>query len=233
MKNILLLDASETQKNGNVDVSKILTEKGYNISKTFNGNEALKEAETNNYDLIIINNKISDMSDTEFFKKILNKEILCYIIVLSPINNIENKIKCLDAGADDYIITPFDERELYARIRVLTRRINTIQEIFKLDDLIVNTTLRIIKRSKIIIDLTAREYNLLAYLIKNKGKVLSRLDISINVWGINFDTGTNTIDVYIKYLREKLDIGESRKSLIHTIYGLGYVMDVRNEGLSS
>ncbi len=148
-------------------------------------------------------------------------------------NNIEYKVKCLDSGGDEFITTPIDDRELYAKLRALSRRMKATQEILRIDDLVIDTSTRIVKRAGQIIDLTAREYALLEFLVRSKGKKLSRKDISQNVWGIDFDTGTNVIDVYIKYLREKIKVNNDTKPLIHTVYGYGYIMELKDKKITA
>ena len=131
-----------------------------------------------------------------------------------------------DSGADDYLVKPFEFKELIARIKSLIRRNTSLEEpnqVIKVANLELNLTEKIAIRDGKKIELTAREFSLLEYLMKNRGRVLSRLDVSENVWDINFDTGTNVIDVYINILRKKID-KEFEPKLIHTRVGMGYVL---------
>jgi DNA-binding response OmpR family regulator len=130
-------------------------------------------------------------------------------------------------GADDYILKPFDFKELLARVRVFLRRTTPSEKpednIIRIDDLLINSTKKTVYRKDILIELTAREFTLLEYLARNKGKVVSRSEIAEKIWNLKFDTGTNYIDVYINYLRKKIDRDYENK-LIHTRVGLGYVL---------
>ncbi|CUS95206.1 Transcriptional regulatory protein, C terminal [Candidatus Kryptonium thompsonii] len=133
------------------------------------------------------------------------------------------KVKCLDAGADDYLTKPFSFSELLARIRALTRRSKVVPSVIQVYDLVINPISRTVTRGGKKIYLSPKEFELLYYLAMNQGKVLTRMEIGENVWGINFDTGTNYIDVYINYLRRKID-KDFDKKLIHTVRGVGYVL---------
>ena len=144
--------------------------------------------------------------------------------MLTAMDSIENRVTGLESGADDYLIKPFSFQELLARIHALLRRAATAtQTTYRVDDLAIDTMTRSVKRGGIPISLSTKEYALLEYFIRNVHTVLSRSQIAKDVWNISFDTGTNVIDVYVNYLRQKLDIG-NRKQLIHTIYRSGYVM---------
>lgn len=150
------------------------------------------------------------------------------VLMLTAMGEVDDKVEGLDNGADDYIVKPFDFRELFARINALLRRslhapVNELKEILRVADLEIHLDKKVAVRSGKIIDLTAREFALLEYLIRNRGRVLSKMDIAENVWDLNFDSGTNIIEVYINYLRKKIDKDYEPK-LIHTKSGLGYVL---------
>ncbi|CUS91501.1 protein of unknown function (DUF1741) [Candidatus Kryptobacter tengchongensis] len=145
--------------------------------------------------------------------------------MLTVVDAVDMKVKCLDAGADDYLTKPFSFSELLARIRALTRRAKTASSSIQIADLVINPISRTVMRGGKKIYLSPKEYDLLYYLAINQNKVLTRMEIAENVWGINFDTGTNYIDVYINYLRNKID-KEFDKKLIHTVRGVGYVLKV-------
>ena len=146
--------------------------------------------------------------------------------MLTAFDELDDKIEGFDAGADDYIIKPFDFKELLVRIRALLKRLRQsvpVGNIMKVADLAMNLDSKEVSRDGKIIPLTAKEFQLLEYLIKNKNKVVSRADIALNVWDIDFDTKTNVIDVYVTFLRKKLDRDFPHK-LIHTQVGMGYIL---------
>ena len=147
------------------------------------------------------------------------------IIMLTALGSTDDKVNGLNSGADDYLEKPFHFKELLARIRAIKRRNNATEEekIYRIADLEMNLQAKTVKRSGSLIKLTAKEFNLLELFLKNQGKVLTRGDIAQKVWQIDFDTGTNIIDVYVNYLRNKIDKNHSPK-LIHTQVGMGYVM---------
>lgn len=241
MNNVLVINIKN--KENDPDIEEFLTEQNYTVKSvnydTLGIDKIINKVQTNNYDFIIIKNKndnnkesLSNSVEAEICGELREKNVKVIIILINKKNIIEYKVKCFDKGADDYITTPYDKRELYARMKAMERRFKINGEISQIDDLILDPTTRIVKRAGKVIDLTAREYALLYYLMDNKGKKLSRADISHNVWGIDFDTGTNVIDVYIKYLREKLHVSKNSKQLIHTVYGYGYLMELKTEAIN-
>jgi len=191
------------------------------------GQAGIEEANTQPYDLIILDVNLPVMSGIQVCRTIRETNDVP-ILMLTALGTLENKVEGLDAGADDYLLKPFEFKELLARIRALSRRprISVLQkDVYRIADLEVDLNAKSVKRSQERIDLTAKEFFLLEYFIKNQGKVLSRTDIGENVWNLSFDTGTNIIDVYVNYLRRKVDKDYTPK-LIHTVKGLGYVMKV-------
>jgi DNA-binding response OmpR family regulator len=148
------------------------------------------------------------------------------IIMLTALSGTDNKIMGFDSGADDYLVKPFEFRELIARIKALLKRNDVgyfFNSILKIADLEMNTDSKIVKRGDDVITLTAKEFALLEYLLRNQNKVISRVDIAEKIWDINFDTGTNVIDVYINFIRKKIDKNYNVK-LLHTVIGMGYVL---------
>ena len=148
------------------------------------------------------------------------------IIMLTAMGTVEDKIEGFEAGADDYIVKPFDFRELLVRVRALLKRMNAPAvsgTILQAGDLIMNLDSKEVKRDGKTVALTAKEFQLLEYLLRNKNRVVSRADIALNVWDIDFDTRTNVIDVYVNYLRKKIDRG-FEEPLIHTQVGMGYIL---------
>ena len=184
-----------------------------------------KLASTNSYDLIILDIILPGRNGLEVCRQIRKHDNLTPILMLTALGTTEDKVSGLDSGADDYLTKPFKLQEFLARVRALTRRKNqpTQSGILKIADLELNTDTKEVKRNNQPIQLTVKEFALLEYFMRNQKRVLSRVQIAENVWDLNFDTGTNIIDVYVKYLRDKVD-KNSEKKLIHTVFGVGYVM---------
>ncbi|MBZ0245906.1 MAG: response regulator transcription factor, partial [Cyclobacteriaceae bacterium] len=161
----------------------------------------------------------------ELCKKIKSNKPDIPILMLTALGTTDDKVTGLDSGADDYLVKPFEFKELLARIKALTRRAFTVSEVankLKVADLELDLNKKVAIRGGKIIELTAKEYSLLEYFMRNKGRVVSRIDISEKVWDINFDTGTNVVDVYVNILRKKID-KEFPNKLIHTRVGMGYI----------
>jgi DNA-binding response OmpR family regulator len=215
-----------------------LSEAGYDVDVAYDGQVGLRLASTGDFDLIILDINLPLLNGLELCKRLREKDELTPVLMLTALGMSDDIVTGLDAGADDYLPKPFRFNELYARINALTRRkkvfslqplvatqkeTNGHADVFKLADLEIDFDAREIKRGQQTIQLTAREYALLEYLARNVGKVRSRLEIAESVWGLDFETGTNFIDVYINYLRNKIDKPFDKK-LIHTITGFGYVL---------
>jgi len=211
-----------------------LEEQGYLVDIAYDGYIGKSLVIKNNYDLVILDINLPLINGYDLCKDIraYNNEIP--IIMLTAMSSADNKLAGFDVGADDYILKPFDFKELLARVKVFLRRSSTTEKaednLIKIDDLEINISKKIVFRSGAQIELTAKEYILLEFLAKNKGVVISRIEIAEKIWNLNFDTGTNYIDVYINYLRKKID-KDSPNKLIHTRVGLGYVLKDQNETL--
>jgi len=211
-----------------------LEEQGYFVDIAYDGYIGKSLVIKNNYDLVILDINLPLINGYDLCKDIrtFNNEIP--IIMLTAMSSSDNKLAGFDVGADDYILKPFDFKELLARVKVFLRRSSpsekTEDNLIKIDDLEINISKKIVLRSGIQIELTAKEYILLEFLAKNKGVVISRIEIAEKIWNLNFDTGTNYIDVYINYLRKKID-KDSTNKLIHTRVGLGYVLKDQNDTL--
>ncbi len=179
------------------------------------------------FDLLILDINLPGMSGYELCKaiRLLNEHVP--VIMLTSMSALNDKIEGYDAGADDYIVKPFEFRELLLKIRALLKRTMSqyipVGNMLKLSDLEMNLDNKEVKRDNTVIHLTAKEFQLLEYLLRNKNRVVSRTDIAINVWDMDFDTNTNVIDVYISYLRNKVDKKFDRK-LIQTQVGMGYIL---------
>jgi DNA-binding response OmpR family regulator len=207
-------------------ISRGLTDEGFTVSIAPDGLIGKQMALENQFDLIILDIMLPGINGLELCKIIKEQKPNTPIIMLTALGTTENVVNGLDNGADDYLIKPFKFAELFARIRMLLRRYHGVvsqDQIITIADLQVNLSAKTVKRNQQEIVLTATEYRLLEYLAKNKSKILSRIDILENVWDIDFNLGTNVVDVYVNYLRKKIDKNSDQK-LIHTAVGLGYIL---------
>ncbi|NLR57596.1 response regulator transcription factor [Chitinophaga polysaccharea] len=207
-------------------IKKGLEEQGFRISLAYDGEMGKKLALSNEYDLIIMDIILPGINGLDLCKQIRSVLPDCPIIMLTALGTTDDKVEGFDAGANDYLVKPFDFRELHARIRALTKRSqagNPYSQGFTLRfaDLEMNLQTKIVKRDQVVIDLTPKEFRLLEYMMKNPERVLSRTEIAEKVWD-TFDSGTNFIDVYINYLRKKIDKNFPTK-LIHTRSGMGFI----------
>jgi DNA-binding response OmpR family regulator len=203
-----------------------LTEEGMEVSVAGDGNTALDMAFKYDFDVIVLDIMLPGVNGIQVCKEIRKKNEHIAIIMLTALGSTENIVTGLESGADDYLVKPFKLIELSARIRTLVRRSKTIatpQEKLTIADLEINMSSKTVSRAGRSISLTATEYRLLEYLMKNQNRVLSRIQILENVWDIDFNMGTNVVDVYINYVRKKIDAPEACK-LIHTVFGMGYIL---------
>ena len=201
-----------------------LEEEHYSVDVTYDGENGAVMAETQTYDLLILDVMLPTMNGLEVTRRLRSAKITTPILMLTAKTATEDKVAGLDSGADDYLTKPFAFAELLARVRSLLRR-GSIEKstLLTCADLELDTITHKARRGGKNIELTAKEYALLEYFLRNKDRVLSRTIISEHIWDYNFDTGTNLIDVYVNHLRNKIDSG-SEKGLIHTVRGVGYVM---------
>ena len=208
-------------------IRRALEEESYAIDVCADGTEGLelaREARDGRYDLIILDLMLPGLSGLEILKALRKEQIPAPVLILTARSQVDQKVKGLDAGADDYLTKPFAIEELLARVRALLRRgSGEAGGVLQVDDLILNPATREVTRGGRRIELTSKEYALLEYLMRNAGRVLTRPLIAEHVWNLDFDTFTNVIDVYVNYLRNKIDRGRDRK-LIHTMRGSGYVL---------
>ncbi|KIO70962.1 MAG: response regulator transcription factor [Caldibacillus thermoamylovorans] len=201
---------------------------GYNVEKAFDGNEALEKYRSQKWDLILLDVMLPGMSGIELLRKIRNNDPLTPVILLTARGSVADKVSGLDLGANDYVTKPFEMEELLARIRA-NLRLSLIQnetgesDWIKIGDLKVNENSREVIRGNHTIELTPREFDLLLYLMKNRGQVLQREQILDAVWGYDFYGDTNVVDVYIRYLRRKID-ADQQLPVIHTVRGVGYMV---------
>ncbi|EJF11271.1 MULTISPECIES: response regulator transcription factor [Pontibacter] len=207
-------------------VKRGLEGEGIEFAVAMDGFTAVKMAGLNQYDLIILDVMVPGMSGLEVCKSIRDADPDTPILILSALGSTQDIVAGFNNLADDYMVKPFNLAELRARMQSLVRRSGRSmvqQNVMTIADLSVNLDTMEVTRNNKVIALTVREFKLLEYLIKNKRKVLPRLDILEHVWGADFDMGTNVVDVYINYLRKKIDKDFSPR-LIHTVVGIGYVM---------
>ena len=214
----------EDEKDLNNIITKHLKKNNFSVDSVFNGEEALEYLDYGTYDLIILDIMLPKVNGYEVIKKLRENKNETAVLMLTARDSIEDKIKGLDLGADDYLIKPFDFGELLARIRALVRRkYGNTSNTLEIDDLCIDIAKKTVVRGGKNIELTGKEYEVLEYLIQNKGHVLSRDKIRDSVWDYGYEGESNIIDVLIKNIRKKIDIGNS-KQLIHTKRGLGYVL---------
>ncbi|MFZ5392432.1 MAG: response regulator transcription factor [Patescibacteria group bacterium] len=203
-------------------IKKGLGYEGYVVEEAYDGKSGLNKGKDNSVDLIILDLMLPKMDGIEVCRSLREEGIKTPIIMLTAKDSIDDKVKGLDVGADDYLVKPFAFKELLARVRSLLRRGKTEKPILlKIGDLELNPSSREVSREGKYILLSKKEYSLLEYLMRNPNQVLTRTMISEHVWDYDFDSFTNTIDVYIRYLRKKVDDPFSKK-LIKTIRGVGY-----------
>lgn len=207
-------------------IRKGLSEKNNEVSVALDGTTALEMIQNHNFDVIVLDIMLPDINGIEICRRLRASKNFVPILLLTALGTTENIVTGLNAGADDYLAKPFKFSELEARISALARRSNQDHkpnDKIQIDDLEIDWRSKTVKRNGEIIQLTAKEFKLLYYLAKNTEIILSREKILDNVWDINFDMNTNVVDVYINYLRNKIDKPYQNK-LIHTIKGLGYVI---------
>jgi DNA-binding response OmpR family regulator len=205
-----------------------LQEKGFAVDVAYDGSIGLRMATSNTYDAIILDINLPVMNGYVLCERIRRENSQVPILMLTALGTTEDKLTGFESGADDYLGKPFEFRELLARVRSLIKRSQmdysgAQPHVLKIADLELDQDTKVVKRGGKRIPLTTKEYMLLEYLMKNKGKVLSRADIAEKIWDIKFDSGTNVIDVYINFLRKKIDKDHDVK-LIQTQKGMGYVL---------
>jgi two-component system, OmpR family, copper resistance phosphate regulon response regulator CusR len=207
-------------------IKKGLEEQAYEVEVAFDGLIGKRLVLSNPYDLVVLDVNLPLINGFELCRTIRENQLRVPVLMLTALGAVDDKISGFDAGADDYLLKPFEFRELLVRIRALIKRSTEVSQqanLLKVDDLTLNLDDKSVKRSDKKIELTAKEFSLLEYLMRNRGRVVSRVDIAEKVWEISFDTGTNVIDVYVNFLRKKID-KDFPKKLIHTVVGMGYIL---------
>lgn len=207
-------------------IVKGLQEEAWAVDHAMNGEDALRLVAHNDYDVVVLDLMLPGISGLQVLQSVRKSKKSLPVLILTAMDSVSDKVKGLDAGADDYLTKPFSFEELLARLRALLRR-GSAQESnrLSLDDLVVDLLSREVRRGERRIVLTAKEYALLIFLLRNAGRVMSRTAIVGNVWDMQYDSETNVVDVLIRYLRRKID-DDSRVKLIHSVRGAGYVMKV-------
>lgn len=215
---------AEDEKSLNRIIAKQLKASGYSVDCAFNGEEAYDLISMTDYDAAVFDVMMPKIDGFSLLRKIRNEGNNLPVLFLTARDSIEDRVEGLDIGADDYLVKPFAFEELLARIRVLIRK-NSVSNsnIITVADLTVDISSRKVTRSGKDISLSAKEYELLQYLAVNNGIVLSREKIEDHIWNYDYEGGTNVVDVYIRYLRKKIDEDHDKK-LIHTVRGMGYVL---------
>lgn len=226
MNNILLV---EDEAHVASLIIRSLSEEGYEVSLAPDGNTGLDMALQNDFNLIILDIMLPGINGLEVCKKIRAAGYATPILMLTALGTTQNIVTGLDSGADDYLVKPYKLAELLARTRSMIRRGSATPDQeqapdkMQLADLVLNLNDKTATRSGRKIDLTATEYRLLKYMLTNKKRLLSRMDILEHVWGVDFNMNTKVVDVYVNYLRKKIDKDFDRK-LVHTVIGMGYIM---------
>ncbi len=214
----------EDERDLNLLIKKRLKDEGYSVDSAYDGEEAIDYLESADYDLLIVDIMMPKKDGLSLISELRAKKRSTPAIFLSAKDTIEDRVKGLDAGADDYLVKPFAFEELLARIRVLLRKPLTIKSnVLTLADLSLNVDTHEVKRGDVTINLSAKEFNILRYMLLNQGIVLSRETIEEHIWDYDYMGASNMVDVYIRYLRRKIDEGHAKK-LIHTVRGMGYVL---------
>jgi heavy metal response regulator len=210
-------------------IARRLNEEGYSIDTAEDGEEAQDFIETAEYDCIILDIMLPAIDGLTILKRLRNNRVNTPVLILTAMDAIDDRVKGLDLGADDYLAKPFSFDELLARIRALLRRqVETRETVVTIADLALDTISHTVIRDGKNIELTAKEYSILEYMLKNKGRLLTRSQIADHVWNYDFDGNSNIVDVYIRYLRKKIDDNFDNK-LIHTVRGSGYILQDKEE----
>ena len=208
-------------------LNKGLKEAGYEVTVAPDGLIGHEMAIKNQFDVMVLDIMLPGLNGIQLCKQLRRQQIETPILMLTALGTTENIVAGLDSGADDYLVKPFHFAELEARLRTLVRRKsagnNSQPEVLQIGNLALNTSTREASLNGEPVTLTATEYRLLEFMMHNRGRVLSRMELLENVWGINFNMSTNVVDVYVNYLRKKIDTNPAQK-LIHTMIGMGYIL---------
>jgi DNA-binding response OmpR family regulator len=207
-------------------IKKGLEEQSCEVDVAYDGQVGRNMALNNPYDVIILDVNLPKMNGFDVVQAVRQENIRTPVLMLTAMGSVDDKLTGFEAGADDYLVKPFEFRELMARLRALNKRSSDgglQSNVIRVADLELDLNEKVARRGDKRIELTAKEFGLLEYFMRNRGRVVSRIDIAEKVWDIHFDTGTNVIDVYVNFLRKKIDKDFPTK-LIHTVIGMGYML---------
>ena len=214
----------EDEKRLNRIISEALEDEGYSVDSCFNGLDALDYAAGADYDVIILDIMMPKMDGLEVVRRLRSGGNSTPVLFLTARDSVADRVTGLESGGDYYLVKPFDFQELMAVVRVMTRKYTgNRSNVYTIADLSLDATAKTVTRAGKSIELTAKEFSLLEYMMRNKGVVLSREMIENNLWNYDYEGGTNVVDVYVGYLRKKMDTGFDQK-LIHTVWGTGWVL---------
>ena len=214
----------EDEKHLNRIISEAVEDEGYSVDSCYNGLEALEYLECADYDVIILDIMMPKMNGLELVRRLRDKGDSTPVLFLTARDAVADRVEGLESGGDYYLTKPFDFQELMAVVRVMTRKYTgNRSNVYTIADLSLDSNSKTVTRAGKNIELTAKEFSLLEYMLRNKGVVLSREMIENNLWNYDYEGGTNVVDVYVGYLRKKMDTGFSQK-LIHTVWGTGWVL---------
>lgn len=215
---------AEDERDLNHIITKKLTEQGYSVDSVYDGEEAIDILSYTDYDAVILDIMMPKADGFAVLRALRSKGKNTPVLFLTARDSVQDRVAGLDSGANDYLVKPFSVEELLARIRAMTRTAFGVSDsLLSVGDLTMDTAAKVVKRGGKEIPLSAKEYALLEYLMHNVGIVLSREKIENHIWNFDYEGGTNVVDVYIRYLRKKIDEGYDKK-LIHTVRGRGYVL---------
>ena len=214
----------EDEKHLNRIISEAVEDEGYSVDSCYNGVEALEYLACADYDVIILDIMMPKMNGLELVRRLRDRGESTPVLFLTARDAVADRVEGLESGGDYYLTKPFDFQELMAVVRVMTRKYTgNRSNVYTIADLSLDSNTRTVTRAGKNIELTAKEFSLLEYMMRNKGVVLSREMIENNLWNYDYEGGTNVVDVYVGYLRKKMDTGFSQK-LIHTVWGTGWVL---------
>ena len=214
----------EDEKHLNRIISEAVEDEGYSVDSCYNGVEALEYLACADYDVIILDIMMPKMNGLELVRRLRSEGNSTPVLFLTARDAVADRVEGLESGGDYYLTKPFDFQELMAVVRVMTRKYTgNRSNIYTIADLSLDSNTKTVTRAGKNIELTAKEFSLLEYMMRNKGVVLSREMIENNLWNYDYEGGTKVVDVYVGYLRKKMDTGFSQK-LIHTVWGTGWVL---------